>query len=220
MGLARAKSEERRAKSEERRAKSKERRAKSEARRAKREVIGPTHTVGTSVGYSVGDLVVGDSVGDLVGDSVGDFVGDSVGVSVGDAVGLSVGDTVGRSVGDVVGLSVGDTVGLSVGDAVGDSVGNLVGEKVAHFESALQLFPRQSSPMRHFCPTLQGRHAGPPQSTSVSNPFWKESLQEVTVGDFVGVLVGDFVGVNVGGNSHATLLNVPLVPHVTVPPTL
>jgi hypothetical protein len=163
VGLARAKSEERRAKSEE--------------QRAKREVIGPTHTVGTSVGYSVGDLVVGDSVGDLVGDSVGDFVGDSVGNFAGDSVGVSVGDA--------VGLSVGDTVGRSVGDAVGDSVGNSVGEKVTHFESALQLFPRQSLSMRHFCRTLQGRHAGPPQSTSVANPFWKESLQEVTVGDYV-----------------------------------
>ena len=97
------------------------------------EVVG--WTVGVTVGFLVGERVVGESVGELVvGESVGDFVvGESVGeVVVALGVGIFVGFTVGNA---VVGLAVGlfDMVGFMVGSeervgarVVGDPVGDEV----------------------------------------------------------------------------------------------
>lgn len=83
---------------------------------------------GASVGFSVGELVVGFAEGDADGSSVkiaiGDPVGSSVATLTGDAVGSSV---IGEPVGSSVATSIGDDVGSSVATSTGDIVGLSVG---------------------------------------------------------------------------------------------
>jgi len=86
-----------------------------------------------------------------------------------------------------------------VGTFVGALVGVLVGAGVLHvLNCKLQLPEAQSVFALQF---WYGWHLGqpPPQSTSVSCPFWRLSKQPLYgVGDLVGIFVGDGVGEVVG----------------------
>ena len=94
---------------------------------------------------------------------------------------------------------VGALVGTLVGTLVGALVGVLVGAGVLHvLNCKLQLPEAQSVFALQF---WYGWHLGqpPPQSTSVSCPFWRLSKQPLYgVGDLVGIFVGDGVGEVVG----------------------
>mmetsp|Transcript_12783 Transcript_12783/g.26051 ORF Transcript_12783/g.26051 Transcript_12783/m.26051 type:complete len:298 (+) Transcript_12783:1697-2590(+) len=151
-------------------------------------------------------------VGAIVGDGVGEPVGERVGLAVGVAVGAGVGDGVGEAVGEGVGLTVGEAVGAGVGGAEGAGVGGVVGAGVgdsvgppqmppSRIATCMQFPVEQSEGTLHFLLWAQPGHEGPPQSVSVSSPFFKPSTQVEAVGAGVGPGVGgDVVGAGVGAS--------------------
>jgi hypothetical protein len=109
-----------------------------------------------------------------------------------------VGTLVGAAVGEEV---VGAEVGEMVGDDVGESVGELVGEGVGSPQVlAPEQFPEMQSPFtEQDSAESQPGQFGPPQSTSVSSPFFTLSMQLEAVGEGVGDVVGgEGVGAAVG----------------------
>lgn len=93
----------------------------------------------------------------------------------GDLVGIVVGESVGFIVGEFVGLAVGESVGVIVGEFVGLSVGAFVGSIVG---AGAQVFMSEQNPVLQSSLTVQSSfwlhrgHSPPPQSTSVSKPFF------------------------------------------------
>lgn len=65
----------------------------------------------------------------------------------------------------------------SLGQALGGAT--QIGSAVVGVGSG-QLLYRQSESTRHLEPEGQGLQEGPPQSTSVSRPFWKENSERKT----------------------------------------
>ena len=106
------------------------------------DIVGKT-AVGEAIGFSVGEIVVGQiardtdqfvvgslvkpAVGLFLGASVGEFVGDYVGVFVGTSVGPPIGIPIGFNIGDVLKGEVESSVGTFVGLPVRFGMGTLVG---------------------------------------------------------------------------------------------
>ena len=94
------------------------------------------------------------------------------------------------------GLRLGDALGLDVGISV-EHLPLVEGSEVV--EQSFSAFshirvPKQSSDTQHFLSVKHFGHSGPPQPTSVSNPFTHRSSQLSGVGDVDGDAVGDAVG--------------------------
>ena len=96
---------------------------------------------------------------------------------------------VGLLEGICVGAAVGAIVGILLGIAEGDALGNFVGVGVPHCPAS-QSPLKQSLPKPQTLPPPQLGHSTPPQSVSVSTPFWVPSLHVEGVGSDVGVEVG------------------------------
>ena len=153
--------------------------------------------VGYPVGAAVGTDVVGLGVGLSEGLRVGEAVGDTDGILVGAAEGTAVGIADGSNDGDSDGAGGGYVVGNTVGDIVGFAVVVPVGENVTHTFAA-QLPRRQSASITHDSPISHPWHKSPPQSTSVSFPFFIPSMHSAAVGPAVGIAVGWKDGTGVG----------------------
>ena len=107
-----------------------------------------------------------------------------------------------------MGLNVA-SVGTAVGRSVGVAVGAFVGGRRTHIPSVHSSpSPQSRSTGTAFTSQVLLRvqrlhlsafgNNGPPQSMSVSFPFFTPSLHCFDVGDFVGARVGSLVGTSVG----------------------
>ena len=90
--------------------------------------------------------------------------------------------------------------GAADGTAVDTDVGDSTQTSLAHAND------EQSSPSVHAKPTLQGGHAPPPQSTSVSEASATPFVQVSNVGMGVGTVVGGGVGAAVGASVGMNVL--------------
>ena len=130
---------------------------------------------------------MGKGVGYLEGAFVGAGVGYFEGAPLGAWVGAGVGEAVGSEVGSAVGVDVGTGLGAGVGIVVGAFVGDGVSQI---FELLMQIPLLQSEWSMHFKPDEHGGQLEEPQSTSVSVPPCRPSLQVASVGAAVGAGVG------------------------------
>ena len=130
------------------------------------------------------------------------------------AVGAPVGASVDALVGASVGALVGASVGASVGALVGASVTLNPQTPVSQFSLPQSPLTAQTSPVAH-----PGQES-PPQSTSVSSPFFTLSVQDDAVGACVGAIVGEeVVGDVVGDDAQALPTQLSLSQSPSTPQT-
>ena len=168
--------------------------------------------VGAGDGHELG-AGEGAALGRWEGAALGRCEGASLGFAEGSTVGLiDVGLADGRALGRLVGGRVGAPLGTTLGDAVGRCVGRSVHRPLAanclppmylpHSPNApahVNASPSQSRSRQQCWSTAQPRsHACPPQSTSVSLPFFSPSSHDAPVGLTVGRGDGAGVGQTLG----------------------